>query len=90
MRRFDVAHIVHFDLAFEKIRVRFVADGDEDSLAIESTLFSSFDISQVDSGYALLVGAQDPLNGRVPDEFNLIVAKRFVLHDLRRSQFVRR
>ena len=54
----DVTDLVNVDLAFEQIRVGFVADGDEHTGAGKGLLCAGLQIPQAHSRDAILVGAQ--------------------------------
>src|SRR6266567_1845513 len=45
-------------------------------------------VSQANARHSMLRGAENLLHVGVPNKFNLLVTKRFLLHDLRRAQLV--
>jgi len=58
-----------------------VADGHKDSFTIQDGVSVSLHVSQIHTSHSLLVRADDRSHFRVPDELNLIVVKRLILHD---------
>lgn len=78
----DIANLVHLQLSLEEFRIWLVADGNEDALAREDAFCTSLEIAQAHTCDSSLPCAEDLFNRGVPDEINLIVFERFLLHDL--------
>src|SRR5215813_13002688 len=63
-------------------------NGHEHARAWECCLFASQQISQPQSLNTVFRGPGNFFQRSVPDEFNLLVSKRLLLHDLRRPQLI--
>ena len=81
-RGFQVTHRIHIQLALEKVSVRSVTDGDEDSFTGEDARCTVRQIFQVHASDALLHVSQNLLDGCIPDKLDLIVVECLLLHDL--------
>src|SRR5205814_6715991 len=86
--RADVAGFVELDLAAEERGIRRVADRDEDAVERHVRDPGRLEIPHVDAGHFTALEVLDVGDLRVPDELDLRVRERFVLHDLRRAQRV--
>ncbi|CDN42677.1 hypothetical protein BN871_BS_00340 [Paenibacillus sp. P22] len=76
----DVAMIVGVDLAAQELRVRRVADGDEDAVGLEDLLLAALVVADLQSGHA--ERACNDFNRRaVEGEADLLVVAGAVLHD---------
>src|SRR5512132_680564 len=60
----------------------------EDTCTREDLLFTRHRVSQTNSGHAFIQCTDNLHHFRVPDELDLLVLKRFVLHDLRCPKLV--
>src|SRR6266508_313684 len=88
MRRYDVANLIHLQLAPEEFRVGFMSDCNEDAGSRHNSLLAGFQIAQAYPGDARLRFSKNLLDSCIPDELDFRVLKSFVLHDLGRTQFV--
>src|SRR5882762_8513721 len=88
MRSFDVTNFVHIQLSLEKVGVGFMSDCDEDAGGGKYVFLVGMQMAQTHAGDATLWFSKNLLNTGVPDKLNLRILKGFVLHNLRRAQFV--
>ena len=88
--RDDVAGGVEIDLTLEKRGVRRVADGDEDAVERQLDCRAGLQVPDDDARDLALRDVLDLGDLRIPDELDLRVRERLVLHDLRRAQMSRR
>ena len=85
----DVAALVHLELAGEQLRVRLVADGDEDAVDGHGAPLRATRVLEHDAGHTGAGGVADDLaHGDVPDEADLRIPLGALLHDLRRPQLI--
>src|SRR5690606_18527898 len=84
----DVAALVHVELAAKQLGVRLVTDRHEDAVGLDALERAGLDVAQRDRLDAGLALAVDLVDHAVPDEADLRVLERAVLHDLRRAQRV--
>src|SRR6185503_4119397 len=83
-----VTDLVHLEPALEQIGVWFMSDGDEHARTRKRPLSPSLQVAQNHSRHTIFRRSDDLLNSSVPDEFDLWIVKRLVLHDLRRTQLI--
>ena len=89
MRQADVAALIELELPRVGLRVRRVADGDEEALRRRSRVTSFvFRLRSLSAGDAALFRADHFVDGRVEDELDLRIAAGAVLHDLRGAQLL--
>ena len=84
--RHEVARLVVVELVDEQLRVRVVADRDEDAVDLRLPRVAGRRVAQP-HGLDLAV-AEDLFDHRVGDEFDLVVRACAVEHDLRRTELV--
>src|SRR3984957_5864141 len=82
----DVADLVHLELALEQRAVGIVADCDEHCVGLPVGDYAGFQIFQLDAADAFFLPANYFLDRGIPDESNLRILVRAILHDLRRPQ----
>ena len=70
----DISLVVKIDLAFENPAVRDMSDCQEKSVSRMLCLLAGFHVFQCHRFHALLLGADNICNHRVPDNLDLIVA----------------
>src|SRR5262249_27067262 len=79
----DVAARLHGDLAFEQLRCRRMADGDEDGVRLDLVKLAGLEVFQLSAGHAAgRIGAQHLLQSGVPDHVDLGMLEEAVLQDL--------
>src|SRR5208282_3085886 len=81
---YQVAELIHLELALEQVGVGPVADRHEDRVGLDVRGRAGLDIFQARAGNAGLVWlAVDLLDNGVPDEADLGILARAILHDFR-------
>ena len=83
---FEIADRVHLQPAAKHVCVRLVPDGDEDAFALEDAFLFGHVVVEAHARDARLRRADDLFDLCVPDEIDLLVIERLLLHDLRRAQ----
>src|SRR5579884_2065118 len=84
----DVTVLVHFKHAFENLRVRDMADGDENSGTIERAFGIRLQILHSNSSDLVLFHADHFRDDRIPDRLDFGMRKRTFGHDARRPQCI--
>src|SRR5436190_17050760 len=84
----DVAVAVEIDLAFTNFSIGIVTDRNEEPVDLEFGCILRLHIPESQSSDTAFLFSDDFVNDGIPDELNLRVAERAVLHDLRRTQSV--
>ena len=75
-------------LAFEDLGVRHVADGNENTGAIESAFLAGFIIFQPNTSDLVLVLTQNLSNLRIPDRLDLVIGEGAFGHNLGGPEFI--
>ena len=78
----DIANRVHFNLALEEICIRLVANGYKDACAGKDPPSTSLEIAQANTRHSVLQSAENLFDCGIPYKLDLLVPKRFLLHDL--------
>src|SRR6185436_498995 len=88
VRSDDVAALVELELPRVHLRVRRVADGDEEPLGGEVGDFVRLQVAQLQRGDAAFLRADDFVDGGVVAELDLRIGESPLLHDLRGAQLL--
>src|SRR5687768_3053018 len=81
--RDDVTVRVEIDLPTEQRRIRRVADGDEHAVESDLAGHAGLQVAHDDAGHFAFGQVGDVDHFRIPDELDLGVGERLVLHDFR-------
>jgi hypothetical protein len=86
--QFDVAFCIQFELASEKVRVRGVADREENARRLDLAVGLADGARKSNRGDAMSIGSLDFFDSAVPNDLHLRVFERALLHDLAGAEFV--
>ena len=84
----EIAVLVHVQLALEEVGVRRVADRHEHAVHRQLRPLARHGVAQVQPGHFSLGDVVDLFDDGVPEDLDLGMGQRLVLHDLRRAQLV--
>src|SRR5712692_5734851 len=86
--RDQITDFIHLELTPKELGIGRMADTDENSVARFESLLARADVLQLHARHLALGRIEHVADTRVPDELDLLVTQKPVLHDLGSAHFV--